>query len=1456
MKRSELRFGIFRIPTAVALALSTGLLTLLPAGGITAQILLDHGSTICAPLGLELQHEIPPLDSMLAALGYDTLIAAEPSDTLTGKLEAGTRWTTGSRHVVLDELIVALRDTLTIEPGVVVELGPMASLTIEGTLLARGTPDRPIVFRRSDPSSPWGRVQFLGATAAVYDDDGNYLEGGILEYAALEGGGAASGAFREGMLLCSGSSPYLHALLLRGGRAANGGGMALVSGSNPLVEDCRIVDNVATGNGGGVYISLNAQAVLRNSVLFGNSAGRDGGGVYISFSPAKVERCVLESNHAGRDGGAVALGGSQPVLIDNVFRYNTADNEGDLVILRAGVEPVITGNSFLVSEDRTAVVTQAGSAAGAIIEAENNWWGTVQDFLLDRLRLDRAVDPQRPMVNLDPVLRGPPDSAPLRADSAAEFQVYEDAEFTRLLPTDYFGFESPLYFRLVGQGAHPEVQDWALIDLMSGSGEMLRVTLNETTPNSGDFRGSASLTDNTDVDDHTLGAPVGDEVTMIPYGFDELAISKPVRLQQPFAREPYLMGIDDLTHLIDDAPTLMWTYFEPRLRPQRRLRFEVLDEEGGVFWSSGEVDSTAPRYTYFGPPFTPGRSFTLRLRVDNAIAWSDPTDLVFHRNSVPPAPEVLRPEPSVVLQTQTPLIELGIDPDREGDSLWVKTQIVTEENPAHTVQVSEWIPVDSSMAVWTPSEPLPDNTIYLLRAEGTDSLEYTGLSPWRRFTVNLFNDTPGPFAIEWPQSHDELLPEDVIRWSEPADPDPEDTLTYTVTLAMPGIGAPAAGGVEPEEGAAAPGEETAGMETPADTTVAEPAAETGAAAPTDTGSAADPPPDTTLAPEPDTVRTAEPATPAPPPMIAGLARGETRQRSFTVQDLEGIGSLVDDALVFLTVQVRDLAGATTIAADSARPVFYNALNDTPTVPVGFSLSDSQRVFEVPAHLAWRPSTDEDHSDPSNSLRYEIELKREDGTPIALLSTEPGTTEMSLDPVEDNSRAVWRVRSLDDQMTPSAWSPPGILEVNVKDEPPNGFALLQPENDARPYRLGPSRFTWRTAPDPDPLNTVMYTLFVATSPDFAAGSVTIEQDLSDTTFTYAPDLEHLVDYYWRVRATDNTGLSTWSDTYGFRIVSTPSVPQWAETLTPEVTPETVLRWEAASDPDPEDVLVYRVEIAASDRFPESDIAVADPVRGTEIMLADARGLQGVLTDDGPLYVRLKARDDQGFEGGWSTVQHAQINFANDPPETPQPLVPKEQRLVDLRPTFQWQAASDEDLSDPPGSLRYIVQIALASAPENPVEHGIDTVLAVTEWRPGKALPDNSELVWRLRTLDDDGAASPWSPSIPFSIDHKPESPGSFNLLSPAKGDTVLPGEPVRFEWEQAIDHDLDSSVHYRLEVDGKVYGPVDGTVYTLEEGLPAAEKAGSTRKVRWKVIAEDNTGLTRSSRSSTIVVAAQ
>jgi len=95
-----------------------------------------------------------------------------------------------------------------------------------------------------------------------------------------------------------------------------------------------------------------------------------------------------------------------------------------------------------------------------------------------------------------------------------------------------------------------------------------------------------------------------------------------------------------------------------------------------------------------------------------------------------------------------------------------------------------------------------------------------------------------------------------------------------------------------------------------------------------------------------------------------------------------------------------------------------------------------------------------------------------------------------------------------------------------------------------------------------------------------------------------------------------------------------------------------------------------------------------------------------------------------------------------------------------------------------------------------------------------------------------------------------------LLSPAKGDTVLPGEPVRFEWEQAIDHDLDSSVHYRLEVDGKAYGPVDGTVYTLEEGLPAAEKAGSTRKVRWKVIAEDNTGLTRSSRSSTIVVAAQ
>ncbi len=72
-----------------------------------------------------------------------------------------------SGNIVLnDTLRLAPTDTLVIEPGTTVRLGPEASLVAHGVVLARGTHSAPIRFERADPGRPWGTVALQGPGAS------------------------------------------------------------------------------------------------------------------------------------------------------------------------------------------------------------------------------------------------------------------------------------------------------------------------------------------------------------------------------------------------------------------------------------------------------------------------------------------------------------------------------------------------------------------------------------------------------------------------------------------------------------------------------------------------------------------------------------------------------------------------------------------------------------------------------------------------------------------------------------------------------------------------------------------------------------------------------------------------------------------------------------------------------------------------------------------------------------------------------------------------------------------------------------------------------------------------------------------------------------------------------------------------------------------------------------------
>lgn len=116
--------------------------------------------------------------------------------------------------------------------------------------------------------------------------------------------------------------------------AIEGGGLSVL-GSELMLTDVEVRDNVATYDGGG--IRLDYSATLRGSdlAIHGNRAGRDGGGLIakkMMLSSPSTTMVVAEggmkiaANEAGRNGGGVAVTGDMGLSIFGNHQLRIAQN--------------------------------------------------------------------------------------------------------------------------------------------------------------------------------------------------------------------------------------------------------------------------------------------------------------------------------------------------------------------------------------------------------------------------------------------------------------------------------------------------------------------------------------------------------------------------------------------------------------------------------------------------------------------------------------------------------------------------------------------------------------------------------------------------------------------------------------------------------------------------------------------------------------------------------------------------------------------------------------------------------------------------------------------------------------------------------------------------------------------------------------------------------------------------
>jgi len=232
------------------------------------------------------------------------LTAKAASCEVFGLISSDTTWSAAAcgSYTVTGNITVETEVTLTIESGTIIRFDSGKSLTIRGTLVARGTTANYIIFTSNQVSpqkGDWGYIEFLDeSTDAVFDANGNYISGNILQYAIVEYAGRINTDNRTAVVL-SNSAAYLDHAIIRNNyfRGLYAGG---VSGT-PLQITNSIIDNngtnVGTLKGGGLYADVDAISLLNNVIT--NNRAYTAGGLFITGGSALIAGNTVAGNQTG-----------------------------------------------------------------------------------------------------------------------------------------------------------------------------------------------------------------------------------------------------------------------------------------------------------------------------------------------------------------------------------------------------------------------------------------------------------------------------------------------------------------------------------------------------------------------------------------------------------------------------------------------------------------------------------------------------------------------------------------------------------------------------------------------------------------------------------------------------------------------------------------------------------------------------------------------------------------------------------------------------------------------------------------------------------------------------------------------------------------------------------------------------------------------------------------------------
>ncbi|NLO05589.1 MAG: hypothetical protein GX131_07130, partial [candidate division WS1 bacterium] len=483
----------------------------------------------------------------------------------------------------------------------------------------------------------------------------------------------------------------------------------------------------------------------------------------------------------------------------------------------------------------------------------------------------------------------------------------------------------------------------------------------------------------------------------------------------------------------------------------------------------------------------------------------------------------------------------------------------------------------------------------------------------------------------------------------------------------------------------------------------------------------------------------------------------------------------------------------------ANPLNFRVTDNMPPNPPtdGFVPTGSIEVGNSRPTLSWNDGSDPDPNDTIDVLHYQVQLDDNDDWSDANIFTMPasetadGVTAITL-PMDltENAQHWWRVRTVDAQGLTSVWSAVQDFYVNQVNDPPTAPASGFSPAEGVSTSLQRPTLLWDPADDPDPSDdetNLTYIVELNTDATFADPAYSFESIVGQPSVTVASALTR-DQWFWRVRSRDNGGsLSPWSPVQDFVVAgnNAPAAPVDGFVPSqgnPVFSLRPTLSWSDGSDPDPSDTIAtlhYEVQLDDNDDWSDANVFEA----GAHPAATTADGVCQVilsldLTENLQYWYRVRTVDDEGATSDWSASQFFWVNRENEAPLAPAAgLRPNNGEVTELqRPPLTWNAGTDPDnpsaacrRTDTPATLTYVVELTTDPGFGTVSYQYSTTTPGQTQLIPDEDLADLTTWYWRVRTVDDEGARSPWSLVQFFAIDTNNQAPVLSNgTVTPVLG----------------------------------------------------------------------------------------